>query len=252
MGYKGNAGMKNKRNGSIDFWKFMFSVLIVVFHGKNLAEAGEWKFLGGSIGVEFFFIVSGILMANSSIKVREQELSLGQDTFQFMKRKVLGIMPNIYVAWIIAFLVEHIGNFSIGKMVKDAITSVWELLFVTETGLMGYRANAVCWYISAMLIAMLILYPLMKKYKDTFFYIIAPLIVIFVMGITYQQWNNLRVPHAWNGWAFKSLIRAVMGITIGCLCYKISVYIRGMKYTKLSEVFWTVAEWGGVRSSNGI
>lgn len=36
-----------KRNGSIDFWKFIFSILILVFHGRNLAEKGENMFGGG-------------------------------------------------------------------------------------------------------------------------------------------------------------------------------------------------------------
>lgn len=237
--------MESKRNGTIDFWKFIFSVLIVIFHGKNLAEGEGWIFPGGSIGVEFFFIVSGVLLAASASKNMSAEVSLGKDTFQFMKRKISGLMPNIYIAWIIAFLVEHIDNFSIEEMCKHAVKSVWELLFLTESGLRSYSANAVCWYISAMLLVMLIIYPLLRKYKDTFFYIIAPLIVIFSMGITYQEWNNLRVPHTWNGLFYKSLIRAVMEIALGCLCYKFSQAICKATYTRIAKVFWTILEWGG-------
>lgn len=240
--------MNKKRNGSLDFWKFIFSILIVVFHGKNLSNGEPWLFLGGSIGVEFFFIVSGVLMANSAARRTDDSISLGQDTFHFMQRKITGLLPNIYIAWLIAFVVEHIGNFSLKPMLKDAVNAIWELLFVTESGLLSYSANAVCWYISAMLLAMLILYPLLRKYKDSFFYIIAPLLVIFIMGITYQQWGSLRTPHAWRGYFYKSMIRAIMGITIGCLCFKISEYIRSWDYKKPMQVFWTLLEWVGYGS----
>lgn len=237
--------MKSGRNGSIDFWKILFSILIVVFHGKNLAEGQEWIFPGGSIGVEFFFVVSGVLMAASASKNTDAQGALGKDTFQFMKRKISGLLPNIYIAWCIAFLVEHIGDFSIGNMFKDAVKSVWELLLITESGLRAYTANAVCWYISAMLLGIFITYPLLRKYKDTFYYIIAPLIVIFCMGITYREWSSLRIPHAWNGLVYKSMIRAVMEIALGCLCYRISQFIRKADYTKTAKILWTVLEWGG-------
>ena len=50
------------------------------------------------------------------------------------------------------------------------------------SGMAGYRVNTVTWYISAMILAMLILYPLLIKYKDTFFFIIAPCLSIFLLG----------------------------------------------------------------------
>lgn len=239
--------VKNKRNGSVDFWKFLFAVVIVFFHGKNLTDGESYAFLGGSIGVEFFFIVSGVLMANSAQRMSEgqENITLGQDTFRFIKKKILGLMPEIYFAWIIAFLVKHIGEFSIKGMMKDAIESIGELLFLTESGFMGYRANTVCWYISAMLLAMLILYPLMRKYKDSFFYIIAPILAIFLFGITYQNWNSLRAPHVWLGYCYKSIVRATMCITIGCICFKISQNMRKITYTSFAKVLWTIVEWGG-------
>lgn len=136
-----------------------------------------------------------------------------------MKKKIVSFMPDIYIAWGIAFFVEHIGEFSFHGMIRDGINSIWELLFLTEAGFVGYKANTVTWYISAMLIAMLFIFPLIRKYEDTFYYIIAPLVLIFLMGITCHVWKYY-TGLVWLGYSYKTIIQAVIGLMMGCLCYK--------------------------------
>lgn len=225
----------------------MFSLIIVGFHARNFANNEEPILKGGYIGVEFFFIVSGLLMANSAEKRRETNdtLSLGKDTYLFMKKKILGLMPNIYIAWIIAFFVEHIGNFSVKPMLKELFYSISELLFITESGFLNYSVGAGFWYISAMLIAMFILYPLMRKYKDIFFYIIAPLLCIFLLGYSFQTWNSFSGPRTWLGYCNKGVIRALLGILIGCICYKIGSVLKNRQYTSLTRYLLTVMELAG-------
>ena len=46
------------RNGAIDFWKFVFSILVVQFHSSNLTEIKTTPFVGAAIAVEWFFLVS--------------------------------------------------------------------------------------------------------------------------------------------------------------------------------------------------
>lgn len=56
-----NKVKKKKHNGIISFWKFMFSIMIVIFHSENLAFNTDYiLFKDGAIAVEFFFIVSRI------------------------------------------------------------------------------------------------------------------------------------------------------------------------------------------------
>ena len=56
------------RNGTIDFWRFIFAIYIMLYHLKetpffaDLEAITSWA-KGASIGVEFFFILSGFLMA---------------------------------------------------------------------------------------------------------------------------------------------------------------------------------------------
>lgn len=60
-----------KRNGAIDFWRFIFSVGIVLCHVVYLNSYDKWTASGNfwfanfRIGVEYFFLVSGFLMAKN-------------------------------------------------------------------------------------------------------------------------------------------------------------------------------------------
>lgn len=57
--------MTKQRNGIIDLMRFIFCIGIVFGHGRYLGNpTGTVPFAqGGYLGVEFYFLVSGFLMA---------------------------------------------------------------------------------------------------------------------------------------------------------------------------------------------
>ena len=65
------------RNGKIEFFRFFFSIAVLLFHlekyilgeSKCGGDIGLSLFVHGAMGVEFFFLVSGFLMAKSAQKV---------------------------------------------------------------------------------------------------------------------------------------------------------------------------------------
>ena len=60
-----------KRNGLIDFYRFIFSLVIVFHHAMWLDGVVDIStqvvFLGGYSAVEFLFIVSGLFLAKKSL-----------------------------------------------------------------------------------------------------------------------------------------------------------------------------------------
>ena len=69
--------MVKKRNGAIDFWRFVFAVILVIHHSHmieiNLIRPEEetiFPFQVGSLAVEFFLLTSGFLFAKSSSGTR--------------------------------------------------------------------------------------------------------------------------------------------------------------------------------------
>lgn len=146
-----------KRSGNLDLLKFLFSLMILMFHGKNLATSENYIFPGGSIAVEFFFVVSGVLMAKAA---------------------------SSYV------MQDNLG-------------------------------------------------------KDTFFYVIAPISALFLMGITYQNWKSFGGQSIWLGCISKGTVRAFMSILLGCVAYKISEYLKQKEFTNLSKILFSIVEFLG-------
>lgn len=233
-----------KRNGELDFLKLIFSIIIVSFHSGNFIQSENGYFKGGSIAVDFFFIVSGAMMARNAAQKAYEE-NLGIDTFEFMKKKILRFMPNIYVAWAIAFVVKHWHCISWKQVMKDFFSSIWELLFLTNTGTVGYLSNGATWYISAMILIMLLLWPLIRKYKENFFYIIAPLMILFLLGYSYQNFPSLKRPMKWQGLCLRSMIRGTMEICMGCLSFRMAEFMKKTSFTNVAKTLLFAISWLG-------
>ena len=95
-----------KRNGTIDFWKFIFSLWIVLNH-ITVYKGYLSMAIGGSVCVEFFFLVSGYLMANSMERTRATDIELGKRTASFLFKKIKHIYPYFLFTWIFSFIVTH-------------------------------------------------------------------------------------------------------------------------------------------------
>ena len=234
--------MKN-RNRAIDFLKFIFAIIIVVFHGTESIDPEGGIFRSGRLAVEFFFIVSGYFMCVSAEKFRNQEI--GFSTFSFIKNKVLKLMPNYYVGWVIAFLFTHIfRKIEFKTALIDIVKSVPELLMIGHAGFLWYRYNGVTWYLSAMLLSMAIVFPLILKYKERFYYIIAPISFLFITGFLFKTKGSLSAPFEWVGFCYLGLPRGFAEIMGGCICYKISRYLKRIRFKPLMRTIISFMEWG--------
>ena len=151
-----------KRNGKIDFLKFLFAIIVLIHHTRYVVGDENSLFLGGSLAVEFYFLVSGYLMMAGIQKMKERPVSLGAETGAFLLKKYKSFCPEIIISYIFAFAVTYIG----GKtgFFKLLATSFSDVLLLGMTGLRIKPVNGAIWYLSSMLLAMAILYPLVRKF----------------------------------------------------------------------------------------
>ena len=59
------------------FWKIVFTFMIAIFHFNNIYPALYQRYSindGWYIGVEFFFLTSGVLLAHKSSMQKEKEV----------------------------------------------------------------------------------------------------------------------------------------------------------------------------------
>ncbi|MCM1251503.1 MAG: acyltransferase [Clostridium sp.] len=235
---------REKKNHEINIAKFIFAVIIVLFHSqyffpKELRSNEVILFYNGSIAVEFFFIVSGYYFANSC-------LGGGKTPQGLMAHKIKAFLLPVWCSWIIAFVGTHIvqGRLGVTEIAKGVMKGIYEPLLIRNGGFVGEDYNGVVWYISAMLLTMgLIIIPL-YKYKEKYIYIIAPVIAVFCLGYLSHKYKSCRNVTKWDGIMYKCQIRAIAEINLGIFLYGLKKCLDGIELTKLGKGLLTVLEGG--------
>ena len=240
----------NRKNGTIEFYRFVFCILVVLCHTVDLAESDFVLFKAGSIGVEFFFVVSGYLMAKTiygKAAVNKEILNgetIADETIQFIKRKIKSLCPNYYVAWIVAFVFYLFSHkiYKFRKIVKVFLSGFWELVFLNNTGLQVTGIAGATWYISAMLLCMVIIYPIMRKHTEVFTRIAAPVFSAIILGFLIHQYKTLRDVSVWIGPTYKSNLRAFAEICLGISIYPYSQRLKCISLTRHKRVCLSIVE----------
>lgn len=234
---------KKKYNPEVDLVKFFFSVIIMLFHTIKIdvIAAGQHILPFGFTAVEFFFMVSGYLMAKSSLKYSTTET--GKSTFDFVFRKIKSIYPYFFFSFIVAFFGRQIILFNensqtIVGFCKDALASVSEALLIMKAGIdFGKSYNGPTWYIGAMIFAMAIIFPILLKHRDWFLNIGSIVVAIFMYALAFQEKHTLNYLD-WSGWTTMAIIRAIGGISLGCFVYALveRVYKNNISLKKTGKV----------------
>lgn len=203
-------------NPEVDFWKLVFAVIVFLYHSNKIIE-NAFPFIRGYISVEFFFIVSGFFMA---VKIRSDDRKgLYTPTDRFMKHKIHGIFKVFFAAFLIGFAGREIlAQTGIFTAARDFMMSFYEVGFARLYGLIIVKHfNSPTWYISAMLIAMVVLYPLAAKFKRPFFTVASPVITLFCWAFLCQKFGTINVAEAVdsNGFIMAGVIRAFAGLALG-------------------------------------
>ena len=238
--------MKKKHNGTIDFMKFLFACEILAFHGSSMIGTQKTLFRSGAFGVEFFFIVSGFLMAMSAWKTLQQGnvLQIGTETARGIGKKIKNLFPYVLGAFLITLVLrETIKQTDPTKIPADLYKAVWEPLFLWISGIGKVTVNAPTWYISAMLVSMLILYPMLLKNFDLFTRVIAPALAIFLIGWIAKETGTLSVPATWLGLCYKGLIRGIAEMSLGCVCFVVCQWLMQLRLKTAGKILLSVIEW---------
>ena len=265
----------SRRNLQIDVLRFVFSVIIVLHHSRYVLGDENCLFLGGSLAVEFFFFVSGYLLLVSAQRAGETfragrpadaagngaaaspsrtdpELpsaasGIGAETWRFLVRKIRGFLPEFLIAWIIGFSVKGIAqSWSLRDAWTAFIDDFWELTLVRMSGLYTGGLDGVIWYLSAMLLGMAILYPLLRRHEDVMTHIVCPLLALFLYGYLCRTYGHPRDPGVWTGFAYKGLLRGIAGLSAGVTARmavrRLQGRLRGRSLTGFGASMVTLAE----------
>ena len=165
--------MKKNRYYLIDLFKLLGAIAIVATH--TIATGGRtgpfYTFLSKIIyglPVPFFFVCSGFLLGNKLLK---KDNDLKETTISYIKRLILPLCFWCFVSQF--FLYDFIGGYN---NINFWITLVQNFLFSPWSAM---------WYVMGLIIAIIIIYPFIKKkkYKEL-------LILSFIMYLVSLLFGN--------------------------------------------------------------
>lgn len=244
---------KQQKNGKIELLRFLFSIGILCFHiqkyisGEIAPKTGIHfsLFYYGSMGVEFFFILSGFLMAASICFAteRQKEVPLGSATFQFIKNKFVSLIPMRLIVFVLLFAATIFSeSWNIVTIIKKMLSFIPGFLLVHMSGLGVPYINHIEWYLSAMLIGMLMVYPLLRNNFDVFSRIVAPLVSVFILGYMFKTYGRLTGVNAWDGLCYRPMLRSIAELSLGVVCFAIYQYLKDTNPSPLQRLAFTCFE----------
>lgn len=221
---------EKKRNGEIDFLRFVFALVILFYHFNSNYKLGF--FVNGYIGVEFFFVVTGFLMARHAERRKEtgRELSLVADeTWRYVLGKVKAFFRYYTAAVLLQVLVRFVllRHDRIVKVIYQFLGSIptFTLTFMGLNNNRRFLYVGNTWYLSAMLIAIFLLFPLLLRHYDFSVKIVFPLIALFVIGYVYGTTDTISGWNEWTGFTYTGVLRAISEIALGGSLYALSAVL---------------------------
>jgi len=244
--------MTKKKNGRIELLRFLFAIMILLFHiqkrfacdNVHIGSSGLLLFSRGYIGVEFFFLVSGYLLAASCYAKREYPGTLiGTETAGMMYRKVMSVFPYHIFATVITLIVNAYflektfsGRF---KYILDS----WAAIFMVQVfGFHSSWVNTLTWYLDVWLMVTFIFYIFLRKNYDVFAKVVCPLLALFVLGYIDYTYGKISGVEVWTGLFYKCFLRGMSEMALGISAYSMTRLINKQKYTQAGKTFFAIVE----------
>ena len=232
-----------KRNGFIDFLKFIFAIIILIHHSSQFYPILPI----GYIGVEFFFLVTGWLMAkkfyNFEVKVNENIFVI---TRNYIARKIKVFYLEYLVAIVIGFIFICLFAWNEIPSISNMLAlTIGDMLLLQIWGFPVRSITGVMWYLSAMIGAIFILLPIILKNQRMFINFIAPLVILISFGSIAYQYNYMGVimEPLGGGFIHMGLIRAIADISLGYCLYFATEKINSINFTRMGLILIAMLEF---------
>lgn len=159
---------------------------------------------------------------------------LGERTLAFMKKKYLAIFPYHAICFAALFLFRLYSR-ELWKSASDVCSflaaSVPEFLLLQKFGFPEQSVNIVEWYLSAMLIAMAVIYPLAASCYSLFARVIAPVLGLGILGCMTYMLGTFSDQDLWLGFVQAGVLRAFAEISLGISVYEASKALSEQRLT---------------------
>ena len=199
---------KVKKMNSIEAFRFIFMLMICIWHYQGTKVLAH-----GYMAVEFFFILSGVLMYFSASK----ENALG--TFDYTMKKVKRFAPDCLLLIVFVNLRHMILPALLGRKeleVSWLLQALPESLFLQNIGIYTGGVNFPMWYVSVLLFGGAFVYALLRYNKRLAISIVLPMIILVGYTYIFNMDKRGRIDgFDLYGGVYTPMLRGVCGISLG-------------------------------------
>ncbi len=213
------------RNAKIDLYKIIFAVMVALYHLSRGFKDEKQLFEYGYIAVKFFFIVSGYLLASSLGSEKYQSVDntdvLDTSIKYVLKKYRFFLKYNIIVVAVLTLIWAYFEDVSLKDAIISGVKFLPQTFLFYMAGYEGLPWGNALWYLSALILVLFIMTPILIKYHKLYCCYIAPIVSVFLIGYLNVTYKNFNLLYEKNGIFYSGFLRAFAEISLGCVCYAV-------------------------------
>lgn len=209
----------SKRTISIDFFRFFFMVLICLWHFSNNIRL----VYHGYIGVEFFFILSGVFLFQTYCAHPEL------NSQNYLTNRFARFFPKYIFCLIPIFTLvnyQWIKEIDINSITDIILRFVAEGLMLQGFGIFPGCSNYPTWYLSVLLFGGGIIFSFLKISRKRSLYIFFPIFAILSYMFIFSDGKSCIERWGFQNGVYIPFIRGMADICLGVLFMAIISYNR--------------------------
>lgn len=240
----GSTILAKKRKGNIEFLRFIFAFGIMLHHIS--AFYPKMNFIGGYIGVDFFFMISGAFLAKS-VSIHKE--SYAKESFKitfsasrnYIKRRILSVFPYFVLSTIIGYAVCFVATGS----VISPLYIINDFAFLIEFGFDAPSATGTTWFLSALFISLFLLYPIIRHYYEYYVRYIGVFVSLFIYGFLVYNYGMIGLSNEHIATFINAgVLRAIAGLSFGAIAFELSlIIISKVNNNKIIQIAISFAEF---------
>ena len=238
--------MSKQRNNIIELGRFVYSLLVVGYH-IQLSYDEEDKsvdpFECGALAVEYYFFLSGYFLARSLEKLSlDNKMSFIKKYYTFMKNKIKALLTVHFIAIIaILIIIACCDKKNFVNKLLPGITSIFLVqMAVVYHGNFEKALIVPEWYLSSMIICMLIMVPIFlafRKLMKGVFVVLILLGVLAIFAVIFILITNMKLK---PNMVFD--MRAWGEMNVSMFSYYLSLYIEKQTYSNGINILLKIVE----------
>lgn len=242
--------MNDRKDNRIELYRFIFAVIIMVFHAHNINNGQGHPIPLGHVFVEFFFFLTGYFTYAGLAKKPKDNMELKSYPLQYTIKKFKRFRPYIIMTaslYLVTSLVydQVIKHIKVCDSLLEFTGLPFDVLLLQVTGISKNPSFNAWWYLSAILFTLPLVIILFYK-KTSSDGGVEAYIVYFIPLLIYGAFSIEISGLDWDREVFgiikSGIFRGFAGLCMGCTIYDLKNRLNTVETTIFNQTIFTIME----------